>query len=50
MEAIFILLHGGQAMDIARYIDHAVLKPEMKQNEAIKAILEGVYFLSGLSA
>ena len=31
-------------MDIARYIDHAVLKPEMKQNEAIKAILEGVYF------
>jgi deoxyribose-phosphate aldolase len=31
-------------MDIARYIDHAVLKPEMKQNEVIKAILEGINY------
>ncbi|HHW22259.1 MAG TPA: deoxyribose-phosphate aldolase [Clostridiaceae bacterium] len=31
-------------MDIARYIDHAVLKPEMKQNEVIKAILEGIHY------
>ena len=31
-------------MNIARYIDHAVLKPEMKQNEVVKAIMEGIDF------
>lgn len=30
--------------NIARYIDHAVLKPEMTQDEARKAILEGVNY------
>lgn len=29
-------------INISRYIDHAVLKPEMTQEEARKAILEGV--------
>lgn len=29
-------------MDIARYIDHAVLKPEMTQDEAKKAIMDGI--------
>ncbi len=29
-------------MDIARYIDHAVLKPEMTQVEAKKAIMDGI--------
>lgn len=31
-------------MNIARYIDHAVLKPEMKQNEVVKAIMEGIEY------
>ncbi|MGI6123011.1 MAG: deoxyribose-phosphate aldolase [Acetivibrionales bacterium] len=30
--------------NVARYIDHAVLKPEMSREEAKKAILEGVKF------
>ncbi len=30
--------------NIARYIDHSVLKPEMTQEESKKAILEGVAF------
>lgn len=29
---------------IARYIDHAVLKPEMTQEEARKAIMEGIQY------
>lgn len=29
-------------MEVARYIDHAVLKPEMTQEEAKKAILDGI--------
>lgn len=31
-------------LNVARYIDHAVLKPEMTQEEARKAILEGIAF------
>lgn len=31
-------------MRIARYIDHAVLKPEMSQEEAKNAILEGINY------
>lgn len=30
--------------NIARYIDHAILKPEMTQDEARKAILEGINY------
>jgi deoxyribose-phosphate aldolase len=31
-------------MDIARYIDHSILKPEMTQEESRKAILEGIAY------
>lgn len=32
-------------MEIARYIDHAVLQPELSQEEAKKAIIDGIDYL-----